>query len=118
MFEKKVRAAIIQNQKTETIGMPVYPAAHEIQLVDDANGVAPIAHDFALAFHRAETAVKRRALVFGNAERPLEFVLADRHAAITQDLQNVFAAGHRLRVARALALAKWIVAAKRMTGSA
>ena len=102
--EKEIGPAFLAYEKAVAVGMAVHDAAHEIELGDDADRVASVAHDLAVALHRGEPPLECVALGALHFQQLGELVLGHRHALLVQRVEDVFAARQRLVVALALAL--------------
>ena len=116
--EKHVGTRVVPDQETETVRMPLHLAGNQVELGDDANRIAAVAHDLAVALHGAEPALESFALAVGDAEQFFEFRIADRYALRVQRLEYHFPARHRFIVIAALARLKRIAAARGRTQEA
>jgi hypothetical protein len=111
--EEHIRPAVVADQETKTVRMPLHFAGNQVELGDDADRVAAVAHNLAVALHRGEPPLETFALALGNAEQFFELRVADRHALRVQRLENHLATRHGLVVIAALARLERIVAAAR-----
>ena len=101
--DEQIGATVVANDETETVGMPLHPAADQVRLVGQQVGAAAVAHDLAVAHHRRQAAVEILALAGFDFERRRQRLEAERHAVLLEDLEDVLAARKRMGVAFAFA---------------
>ncbi len=106
--EKDVGLAVIAAQEAEAVGVALDAPLDEVGLGRQQVGVAAVAHDLAVALHRAQATVEEVELVRGDVERAGELGEGHRHAALGEDLQHVFAAGERVVVLLRLTLVEGV----------
>ena len=111
--QEQIGAVFVSHEKPESVGMALHAPAYEVELRDDADRIAPVAHDLAVALHRREPALKSLALFPLYADELREILLLYRNALLVQRLEDVFAARQRLVVAQALALVERVAPAPR-----
>ncbi len=110
-MQEQVLALAIADQEAESIRMTLHPAPHQIELVDYADCILAIAHDLAVALHRAKTALERLGFVRCDGQQLRHRVHRDRNALFEQNVENMLAAGQRMLVTRLFALEKRIARA-------
>ena len=67
--QKNIRSLVITYQKAKAIFVAQYAAGNQIQFFNHADGVTPVAHQFAFALHRGETLGEGAAFVFGDIQQ-------------------------------------------------
>ena len=93
--KEKVGAAVVGQEKAETVGMTLHRPGEQIQLGDDTEFALAIGHQLTITFHRREAAGEGFAL--GRAvdvQRRHDAVGAHRRAALTQEFENALAVGN------------------------
>ncbi len=91
--EEHVRAAVVGDQKTESVRMTLHLAGDQVELGDDAELTLAVGHQLSLARHRGQAALERLALGFArDAERPRQLIGQHRHATLAQHVEDLLAA--------------------------
>ncbi len=96
--QKHVGAAVVAQQKAEAVRMALHLAGNQIELGDDTDRIATIAHDLAVALHGGQPALEPFAFAVGDAEQFFKLGIADRHALRVERLEYHFPARYRLVV--------------------
>jgi hypothetical protein len=96
--EEQVGAAVFTLHETESVLVAQHTAADQVEFFDHAQVAAPVAHDLAIAFHRADAPAERIAIAFADVELPGQIFFLHRHAGLDQDFQYQFTARHRVFV--------------------
>ena len=111
--EEDVGLTVVATQEAEAVGVTLDAALDEVGLGRQQVGIAAVAHDLAIALHRAQATVEEVELVRRDVECGGELGEGHRHAALGEDLQHVFAAGQRVFVLLRLARVEGVGAADR-----
>ena len=109
--KKYIARAVVRNEETEAIGVPLYPAANQRRLVRDEIGVAPVAHQLAFALHGTHPTLEKRHLFGADIQRFSQFRQLHRMAGLNQNLEHILTAGQGILVAFGLARKERVSAA-------
>ncbi len=108
LVEKDVGAAVIGNQETVAIGVPLHFAGRQAGPLRQDVGPLAVAHQLAFALHRTQPALEHLTLAAGDIEQLGQLDEIERPPLIGQNLRDVLARGQREFVARRLTLEKRI----------
>ena len=98
-----VRLAVTGDDETEPVRVSFDPTCHEVCLVGNDVGIAPVAHQLRLALHRAQAAHEVLTLLGLDVQCLHELVGAHRHAGFFERLHDVLAARQGIVVTGRLA---------------
>ncbi len=88
LAEEHIRTAVFGNQETETIRVSLHLALDQIEFVHHADGALAVAHDLAVALHRAQAAQEQFLFIRFNLQHSQQFFIAYRRALFGQYLQD------------------------------
>jgi hypothetical protein len=108
-IEVEVVAAIVGFDKTKAVWMPDNPPGNQVALVNQAECMATVAHQLAIADHGAETALQCDLIVIGTKIQGLDdFVELHWSAMLGQGFEDELPAWDRILVLFRLTLEVWI----------
>ena len=116
-IEEHVGLLVVADEKAEAVGMALHGAGHEVDLLGDAQGAAPVDDDLTGAGHGLEPPGEELDLVVGDGEALDQIFLLQRRALGFHHLQDEFPRWQGILVGRALALEKRVGLPQRHGGA-
>jgi hypothetical protein len=99
-MQEQVLSGIVADEESKAVRMTLHAALDQVELLDHADRILAIAHDLSVALHRAEPTVEMLRLVGSDRQQLRQRIDRYRDALLEQYVENVFATGQWIVVAR------------------